>query len=76
MKGDKILSVFVDESGMFKYPDPDSRFYISASCSTIRTSISLLLSGRWIGVQTSLDLIQRCSLSMRDRSSDRRRATR
>ena len=28
MKGDKILSVFVDESGMFKYPDPDSRFYI------------------------------------------------
>ena len=28
MKGDKILSVSVDESGMFKYPDPDSRFYI------------------------------------------------
>ena len=28
MKGDKTLSVFVDESGMFKYPDPDSRFYI------------------------------------------------
>ena len=28
MKGDTILSVFVDESGMFKYPDPDSRFYI------------------------------------------------
>ena len=28
MKGDKILSVFVDESGMFKYPDSDSRFYI------------------------------------------------
>ena len=28
VKGDKILSVFVDESGMFKYPDPDSRFYI------------------------------------------------
>ena len=28
MKDGKILSVFVDESGMFKYPDPDSRFYI------------------------------------------------
>jgi len=28
MKSEKILSVFVDESGMFKYPDPDSRFYI------------------------------------------------
>ena len=28
MKDEKILSVFVDESGMFKYPDPDSRFYI------------------------------------------------
>ena len=28
MKGDKILSVFFDESGMFKYPDSDSRFYI------------------------------------------------
>ena len=28
MKDGKILSVFADESGMFKYPDPDSRFYI------------------------------------------------
>ena len=24
----KILSIFVDESGTFQYPDPDSRFYI------------------------------------------------
>ena len=24
----KILSVFVDESGRFQYPDKDSRFYI------------------------------------------------
>jgi len=24
----KVLSVFVDESGKFQYPDPDSRFYI------------------------------------------------
>lgn len=28
MKKEKVLSAFVDESGMFKYPDPDSRFYI------------------------------------------------
>lgn len=25
---ERVLSVFVDESGMFKFPDPDSRFYI------------------------------------------------
>ena len=24
----KILSLFVDESGTFQYPDPDSRFYV------------------------------------------------
>ena len=24
----KVLSVFVDESGKFQYPDSDSRFYI------------------------------------------------
>ena len=28
MKGDKTLSVFVDESGRFKYPDPESHYYI------------------------------------------------
>ena len=28
MKSDRILSVFVDESGRFKYPDPESRYYI------------------------------------------------
>ena len=28
MSNKKILSLFVDESGTFQYPDPDSRFYI------------------------------------------------
>ena len=27
-KEDKTLSVFVDESGTFRYPDPSSRYYI------------------------------------------------
>ena len=28
MKRKKVLSVFVDESGRFKYPDPESHYYI------------------------------------------------
>jgi len=29
-KAEKTLSVFVDESGTFRYPDPSSRYYIVA----------------------------------------------
>ena len=38
----KTLSIFVDESGRFQYPDTTSRFYIVSAVSTVSDCRSCL----------------------------------
>ena len=49
----KTLSVFVDESGRFRHPDPDSRFYI----------VSLVLHDQSVAISQKLDALD---LRLRD----------
>ena len=49
----KTLSVFVDESGRFRHPDPDSRFYI----------VSLVLHDQSVDISSELDALD---LRLRD----------
>ena len=50
---EKTLSVFVDESGRFRHPDPDSRFYI----------VSLVLHDQSVDISPKLDALD---LRLRD----------
>ena len=50
---EKTLSVFVDESGRFRHPDPDSRFYI----------VSLVLHDQSVDISSKLDALD---LRLRD----------
>ena len=50
---EKTLSVFVDESGRFRHPDPDSRFYI----------VSLVLHDQSVDISSRLDALD---LRLRD----------
>ena len=66
----KTLSVFVDESGRFRHPDSDSRFYIvslvlhdqSVDIPSLSFTVSPLTESHW-NVIIPIGLVLPCSLA-------------